>query len=112
MFLGQYTHCLDAKGRLTIPVAFRSPLDDGLVVTSGEERCLVVYTPDDWLALAAQVDLLPKASREARIYRRWVFGRAHETKLDSMGRLLLPSFLREYAEIGSEALIVGVSSRP
>lgn len=111
MFLGQYAHNLDAKGRLTIPAIFRAPLDDGLYVTSGEDRCLVVYTPGEWEELATRVGMLPKASQEARAYSRLVFGRAHEAKLDAMGRLLLPIFLREHAGIENEALVVGVNSR-
>jgi MraZ protein len=110
MFLGQYLHTLDAKGRLTIPARLRPPLEEGLYLTSGDEPCLVVYTPEEWHDLARKVAQMPNASRRGRAYSRRVFGCAHEAKLDSMGRVLIPSFLRDYAGIESEVLIVGVNT--
>jgi MraZ protein len=110
MFLGQYAHTLDAKGRLTIPARFRSPLEEGLYLTSGDEPCLVVYTPEEWHELARKIAQIPRASRRGRAYSRRLFGSAFEAKLDAMGRVLIPSFLREYAGIENEALVVGVNT--
>ena len=110
MFSGEYSHTLDAKGRLTIPARFRDELDGGVVVTKGYEPCIVLYPLSEWSALAAKVAQLPKTSRAARAYTRLVFGSAAEVVPDKMGRILVPSFLREYAGIDEEAIVVGVNT--
>jgi len=109
MFLGEYSHALDVKGRLTIPARFRAELKSGLVVTRGYEPCLVVYATKEWAALANRAAGMPQASRAARSYSRLVFGGASEAQLDKMGRILIPAFLREYAAIQEEVVIVGVN---
>jgi len=110
MFLGEYSHALDAKGRLTIPARFRAELETGLVITRGSEPCLVAYPLGEWTALANRAAAMPQASRAARSYSRLVFGGASEAQLDTMGRVLIPAFLREYAAIDGEAVIVGVNA--
>ena len=110
MFLGEYSHTLDSKGRLTIPARFRTELESGLVVTRGHENCLVIYPQGEWSALAAKVAQMPNASRTARAYSRLIFGGASEATLDKAGRILIPSFLREYASIEEEAVVVGVNT--
>jgi len=109
MFVGEYSHALDAKGRLTIPARFRAELETGLVVTRGYDPCLVVYAMSEWTALANRASKMPWASRAARSYSRLVFGGASEAELDKMGRILIPAFLREYAAIEEEAVIVGMN---
>jgi MraZ protein len=110
MFLGEYSHTLDAKGRLTIPARFRAELESGMVITRGAEPCLVVYPADEWATLAAKAAQMPTASRVARSYTRLMFGGASEAQPDKMGRILVPAFLREYAGIQEEAVVVGVNS--
>lgn len=110
MFLGEYTHALDARGRIIVPARFRSELETGLVVTRGYDPCLVIYPLDGWTALASKVAQASAASRNARSYGRLVFGGAYEATLDSMGRVLIPAFLREYAGIEGEAVVVGVNT--
>jgi len=110
MFLGEYTHALDARGRIIVPARFRSELETGLVVTRGYDPCLVIYPLDGWTALASRVAQTSAASRNARSYGRLVFGGAYEATLDSMGRVLIPAFLREYAGIEEEAVVVGVNT--
>ncbi len=110
MFLGEYSHSLDLKGRLTIPARFRSELEGGVVTTRGYERCLVLYPLKEWSALASKVTRLPMASRTARSYSRLIFGGAAEVVPDKMGRILIPAFLREYAGIEEQAVIVGVNT--
>ncbi len=107
MFLGEYSHTLDGKGRLTIPARYRAELSSGLVITKGYDPCLVVYPSAAWAALAERVAGMPAASRTVRSVSRWVFGSAFETNLDKMGRVLIPSFLRDYTSIAEEAMIVG-----
>ena len=110
VFLGEYSHTLDAKGRLTIPARFREELETGLVVTRGPEPCLAVYPLEEWSALARKIGQMPLASRTARSYSRLVFAGAFEAIPDKMGRILIPAFLREYAGISEEAIVVGVNS--
>lgn len=110
MFLGEYAHALDTKGRLTIPVRFRPELERGLVLTRGYEPCVMIYPLDQWQALASKVAQLPMSSQAARAYSRLVFGGAFEATLDKMGRFVIPPILRTYAEIGDEAVVVGVNT--
>jgi MraZ protein len=107
MFLGQYDHSIDAKGRLTIPVRFRPALATGAYVTQGFDRNLVVYTMESFQRLAARANLLTTTDPEARAVRRVLFGGATEVSLDSVGRILLPEFLRQYAGIENETVLVG-----
>jgi MraZ protein len=107
MFLGQFTHTIDAKGRLTIPVKFRDLLDQGAYVTQGFERNLQVYTTDSFERLAQRATTLTTTDPEARAVRRVIFGGATEVTLDSSGRILIPPFLREYAKLDGDTTIVG-----
>lgn len=110
MFLGEYSHALDPKGRLTIPARFRAELEEGVVIIRGYEPCLILYPLAAWRRLAERAAQLPATSAAARSYNRLTFGGAHETTLDRMGRVLLPAFLRDYAEIQEEAIVVGVNT--
>jgi len=107
MFLGQYTHSLDAKGRLTIPARFREALASGAYVTQGFERNLMVYTTASFERLAQRAGTLTATDPEARAVRRVIFGGATEVELDNAGRILIPEFLRSYAQLEGEASIVG-----
>jgi MraZ protein len=107
MFLGQFTHSIDAKGRLTIPVRFRTALSSGAFLTQGYERNLIVYTTDSFQRLAQRATTLTTTNPEARAVRRLIFGRATDVTLDNVGRILVPPFLREYAGLDSEAIVVG-----
>lgn len=107
MFLGQYRHSIDEKGRLTIPARYRAELATGAYVTQGYERNLLVYTTASFEHLASQANMLSTTNAEAREVRRVIFGRASGVSLDSAGRILIPTFLREYADLDTDADIVG-----
>ena len=107
MFLGQFTHTIDDKGRITIPVRFRDSLSSGAVVTQGYERNLMVYTTESFQRLASSASSLTTTDPEARAVRRVIFGRASDVGLDSTGRILIPPFLREYARLENDAVLVG-----
>ncbi len=108
MFLGQFAHNVDTKGRLTVPVRFRASLAAGAFVTQGFERNLMVYTTDSFERLAKRANMLSSTDPEARAVRRMIFGGATEVSLDSVGRILIPPFLREFAELKDEVTVVGV----
>ena len=107
MFLGQFTHSVDTKGRLTIPVRFRAAISSGAFVTQGFDRNLIVYTTESFQQLAQRATRLSNTDPEARAVRRLIFGRATEVGLDSSGRILIPPFLRKYASLEGDTAIIG-----
>jgi transcriptional regulator MraZ len=110
MFLGEFIHTIDEKGRLAIPARFRDDLEGGLVVTRGIDRCLAIYPMEEWKRLAEQVSALPMTDRRARAFRRLVFANASDFIPDKQGRVLIPPRLREYAGLDGEVVITGLSS--
>jgi MraZ protein len=110
MFLGRFSHNLDAKGRLAIPAKFRSALAAGLVVTRGIDRCLCVYPLAAWQSLAEKDSALSISDPDARLLKRMVFGEAVDDVLDAQGRIVLPPELRRYAAIDREAVVVGLNT--
>ena len=107
MFLGEYTHNVDEKGRLTIPAKFRNALAQGLVVTRGFDRNLVIYPKSEFEELAGRVMAKPMTDKGVRAFRRRVFSGAVDLEADRQGRILLPPYLREFAEIDGEVVVVG-----
>lgn len=110
MFLGEYEHSVDIKGRVAVPAKFRTQLEGGLVITRGFERCLQVYPMEQWQALSERVSSLPLGSAESRQLRRLLFASAFDTELDKQGRILIPSSLREHAGIGDTAVVAGMNT--
>jgi MraZ protein len=110
MFLGEFVHTIDEKGRLTIPAKFRADLASGLVVTRGIDRCLAIYPLEEWERLAERVSALPMTDRRARAFRRLVFANASDAVPDKQGRMLIPPRLREYASLDGEAVVTGLDT--
>lgn len=108
MFLGEFTHSIDDKGRLTIPAKFRGELAAGLVVTRGFDQNLVVYTLAGWQELAARIAERPLAGAEMRAFRRRVFSGAIDLEPDRQGRILIPDYLRSFAGITNEVVVAGM----
>ena len=111
MFLGEYQHSVDDKGRLVMPSKVRHHLADGLFITKGQERCLYVFTPDRWSREMELVDQIPRTRFEARMYARSFFGGGDEQQMDKQGRIRIPPPLLAYAGIAKDARIIGVSDR-
>ncbi|MGD8244084.1 MAG: division/cell wall cluster transcriptional repressor MraZ [Anaerolineae bacterium] len=110
MFLGEFIHILDSKGRLTIPAKFRADLDKGLVVTRGIDRCLAVFPMDEWERLSGQVSDLPMTDPQVRAFRRLLFANASDVFPDKQGRVLIPPRLREYANLDGEVVVTGLNT--
>lgn len=110
MFLGEYEHTMDDKGRLAVPARFREELGDGVVITRGFEHCLMGFTRAFFEKLAGQVSGLSLGSEEARNVRRLLFSGASDAPLDKQGRILLPQNLREYAFLGEMVVIAGLNT--
>lgn len=111
MFLGEFGHTLDAKGRVTIPAKFRDQLAPGLVVTrSPMDRCLLVMPLAKWDEVAAKISALPLADARSALLRRAIFSAAEDLKPDKQGRILISQRLREYAQIDTELIVAGVNT--
>lgn len=110
MFLGQFVHSLDTKGRLAVPARFRASLEAGVVVTRGIDRCVAAYPLPVWEELAGKISELPMTDSNARQFRRMVFAQAANLTLDRQGRIGVPPDLRAYAGIDRDAVIIGVHS--
>lgn len=108
VFLGRFSHNLDAKGRLAVPVRFRESLGADIVITRGIDRCLSLYPMDAWRPLAEKVSALSIIDPDARAFRRMVFAEAANVELDRQGRILIPPDLRAYAGLDREAVVVGM----
>ena len=111
MFLGEYQHSLDTKGRLVLPRKFRDELSDGLVVTKGQENCLYVFTFDRFQEEMARVNRLPRTDGRARKLARSFFPGASNQQLDKQGRIQIPDKLRNFASLEKDVAVVGVADR-
>jgi len=110
MFLGEYDHTIDYKGRLTVPAKFRAELAEGLVVTRGIDRCLLIYPQEEWNRLYERVAALPLTDRRARAFRRRFFSAASDVTPDSQGRVLIPPRLRQFASLDGDVVVAGAGS--
>lgn len=108
MFLGEYSHALDAKNRIFIPAKYREELGETFVITKSVDKCLTVYTMAEWEKLKEKLDSLP--ATKSRQIKRFMFANATDVQCDSQGRVLLSAPLREYAGIEKNTVIIGVGS--
>lgn len=111
MFMGEYSHTIDAKGRTIVPSRLREALGDEFVVTKGLDGCLFVYPKEEWKTFEEKLGTLPLTNRDARKFSRFFLAGAASVEVDKQGRILLPSVLREFAALEKEVVFVGVSKR-
>ncbi len=111
MFLGEFQHLIDGKGRVILPAKFREELADGLVVTKGLEDCLFVYTPVEWSKLEDKIREMPLTNQNARAFTRNFFSGAAKGTPDKQGRVSLPQNLRDYAGLNKDVVVIGVGAR-
>lgn len=110
MFLGEFEHTIDDKGRVAVPARFREELREGLVLTRGFDRCLQVFPRPTWQTLAQRISALSMGNEEARNLRRLLFSGAAEVEVDRQGRILIPQNLREYASLSEQVVIAGLDT--
>lgn len=110
MFMGEYGHNIDRKGRLIMPAKFREELGEHVVVTRGLDGCLYVYTTEQWMEVYEKLSSLPSTNKNARWYQRMVLSKAAECEMDAQGRILIPSSLTSLAELKKECLIIGMAN--
>ncbi len=111
MFIGEFTHSIDDKGRLAIPGKFRAACKGGVVVTRGLDQCLFLYTKKEWVALAKKLAALPISQANTRAFARLMLAGAMDLNLDSQGRVLIPEYLRRYAGFKKETVVAGLYNR-
>jgi MraZ protein len=111
MFIGEYNHNLDEKGRLAIPVKFREDLKGGAVVTKGLDGCLFLYTITEWKILAEKLANLPISQANTRAFARLMLAGAMDVSLDKQGRIIIPDYLRKYINITKKVVINGLYNR-
>lgn len=111
MFMGEYSHTIDAKGRVILPAKFRDELGSSFVVTRGLEGCLSVYTMEAWINLANGMKKLKASKENVRAFKRFLFGSAAEVEFDRQGRILIPGTLREYAQLKKDVTILGTGDK-
>lgn len=111
MFIGEYQHTIDTKGRMIIPSRFREDLGDRFVVTKGLDNCLFIYSVEEWSILEAKLKTLPLTNKDARAFVRFFFSGATECEVDKQGRILVPGNLRDYAELDKDVSVIGVATR-
>jgi MraZ protein len=111
MFMGEYNHTIDPKGRLIIPSKFREQLSDEFVLTKGLDGCLSIYPMDEWESFEKQLRSLPLTNKNARTFTRFFVAGAASCELDKQGRILVPQTLREFAGLTKEVVLTGNINR-
>ena len=111
MFIGEYKHSIDEKGRMAVPAKFRPELSHAAVITRGLDKCLYVFTQGEWETIAQKIKAMPFTNANARSFQRLMLAGASEVELDAQGRVLVPEYLRTYAGLKKQAIVAGVYSR-
>ena len=111
MFIGEYNHSVDAKGRMAIPAKFRKKLKGGAVVTKGLDNCLVVYPKQEWDELAKKLAALPISKANTRAFSRLMLAGAMDVDVDTQGRIMIPEYLRTYAGMSKKVVVAGLFNR-
>ncbi|MEK7664106.1 MAG: division/cell wall cluster transcriptional repressor MraZ [Patescibacteria group bacterium] len=111
MLIGQHQHTIDSKKRLALPVKFRGELGNKVIITKGVEKCLVVYTEKEWGIMSQKLSSLPISQGEARSFTRHLLASATEISLDKLGRILIPDYLKKYADLKKIVVVCGLSNR-
>ena len=111
MFIGEFSHNVDEKGRVAIPAKFRGKISGGAIITRGLDKCLFVFTKTDWEKLAGKLIELPLAQANSRAFVRLMLSGASDVKLDIQGRILVPDYLRKYASVKKAVKVIGVYNR-
>ena len=111
MFMGEFRHNIDTKGRMIVPSKLREELGKQFVLTRGLDGCLFGYPMKEWANLETKLNDMPLAKKDARTFVRFFYSAATECELDKQGRINIPSTLRNYAALTKECVVIGVSNR-
>lgn len=111
MLIGEFLHTIDIKKRLSLPAKFRKELGKIVVITRGLDNCLFIYPQKEWQVLAEKLSKLPLGQSQTRNFTRLMLSGASEVEIDSLGRILVPDYLKQYSLIEKEVIIVGLYNR-
>ena len=111
MFIGEYHHTIDEKGRIIIPAKFREELGDSFIVTRGIENCLFVYSNKSWDTICQKLNSLPFTKKDARVFNRFFMSGATGVELDKQGRVNISAPLIQYAHLDKECVVIGTGDR-
>ena len=111
MFIGEYEHSVDAKGRVIMPAKLRDDIGEKFIITKGLDGCLFAYSLDEWTNFESKLKTLPLTNKNARDFVRFFLSGAVECEIDKQGRFLIPGNLRTYAILEKEIIIIGVGTR-
>ena len=111
MFIGEYHHSIDEKGRLIVPAKFREELGNSFIVTRGIEICLFVYPMNEWKKIVNKLETLPFTKRDAREFMRFFLSGASEAEFDKQGRINITSPLISYANLTKDCVVIGTGDR-
>ena len=111
MFIGEYQHNIDLKGRVAVPAKFRNKLSGGAIVTRGLDKCLFLFSTEEWEKLAVKIINLPLTQANSRAFARLMLAGASDCEIDTQGRILIPDYLRKYAGLEKEVVVAGLYNR-
>ncbi len=111
MILGEFKHILDIKGRLAVPAKFREKLGAGAIITRGLDKCLFIFGANEWEILVQKLMNLPLAQANSRAFVRLMLAGASDAKVDGQGRILVPDYLRKYAGLKKQTVVIGLYNR-
>ncbi len=111
MLIGEYTHTVDAKNRISLPAKFRKELGNKVVITNGLDSCLFIFSLKEWTQFSLEISKLSLVQGDKRKFTRFMLGGASEVEVDSIGRILIPDFLKEFAKLKNKVVLAGVHSR-
>ncbi len=111
MLIGEYTHTIDEKNRMSLPVKFRKEMGSTVVLAPGLDKCLFMFTVKEWEKISAKLSESSMLQADNRSFNRFMFGGAVETAVDGSGRILIPDFLKDRAGLSSKVAVIGVQNR-
>ncbi len=111
MLIGQHVHTLDPKKRISLPAKFRKELGKKVVLTNGLDNCIFVYSVKEWQSIASKLGNLGFGNASTRSFNRFLLGGAEEVEIDSAGRILVPDFLKDFAQLKEKVVLTGVQNR-
>jgi MraZ protein len=111
MLIGEHTHTLDSKKRLSLPAKFRKELGTSVILTRGLDSCVFVYSKKEWTNFAQKLGELSMGQSDTRAFNRFILGGAVEVDVDKAGRILVPDFLKDFAVLDTRVIVVGIANR-
>ena len=111
MLIGEYTHTIDDKNRLSLPAKFRQEMGKKIVLTRGLDKCVAIFTEKEWKKISEKLSESSMLSADNRSFNRFMFSGAQEAGVDNLGRILVPDFLKTWAGLKTKVAVIGVQSR-